>query len=105
MSRYEKDLIKMNPTSGAKPVLGSLRAAARRGLEQPTCLTRGSGAEYPLGEGTPLWGGVGGRGRHTCLQRHRIHLGEVIELLRWGLPAQEVLQVFPQGLPTVGSRA
>ena len=31
MSRYEKDLIKMNPTSGAKPVLGSLRAAARRG--------------------------------------------------------------------------
>lgn len=44
-------------------------------------------------------------GFSVCLQRHRIHLGEVIELLRWDLPAQELLQVFPQGLPAVGSRA
>lgn len=37
MSRYKKDLIKMNPTSEAKLVFGGLGAAAR--LEQPTWLS------------------------------------------------------------------
>lgn len=45
------------------------------------------------------------REAHTCLQRYRIHLGEVIQQVQRGLLAQELLQVFSEGFPTMGIRA
>lgn len=45
------------------------------------------------------------RKAHTCFQCHRIHLGEVIQLMEWGLPTQELLEISLEGCPTLGIRA